>query len=155
LKKDNPVKKIVSKLIQVGVVVKDGKKSAKDLEGFGLGPFQPGVPPPDADGMFYGDKPATNIPPVLLTRFGDVELELLEPSEKESLWKDFLNRKNEGIQHIEMEVEDIDAALASLNAQGAKTLVTGNARGKIQAAYVDLGISNILIELAKARKGSK
>ena len=49
---------------------------------------------------------------------GETHLELLEPMTPESTMRKFLDKRGEGIHHICLEVDDIQAALDQLAAQG-------------------------------------
>jgi hypothetical protein len=145
--RDTQVKPILSKLVQVGVVIRNLENTASHLASLGLGPFKPSKPPPGAEGMIFHDKPLAADPKGLCADIGDTELELLQPGEGDSPWKEFLDHKGEGIQHIALQVDNIDEVLAGLNGKGAKTLLTGKAHGRLAAAYVDLGVGNIIVEL--------
>ena len=97
-------------------------------------------------GVLY-DKPLDIELKQLCTKIGDIELELIQPGEEESPWKDFLDSKGEGIQHLGFKVDDLKDVIAKLVKQGASVFVTGKARGRLQAAYVDLGVGDIIVEL--------
>ena len=47
-------------------------------------------------------------------------IELLEPTSEESPVGRFLRKRGEGLHHIALQVNDIDATLATLKAQGAR-----------------------------------
>lgn len=51
---------------------------------------------------------------------GDSELELLRPLDPENSIGRFLTKRGEGIHHVCMEVEDITAAVAQMEAEGAR-----------------------------------
>lgn len=50
------------------------------------------------------------------------EIELIEPSPENASLQRFLERRGEGLHHICLEVDDIDAALADMQAKGAAVL---------------------------------
>lgn len=50
------------------------------------------------------------------------EIELIEPTNAESSLAKFLEKRGEGLHHICLEVEDIDAVLAELQEKGAMVL---------------------------------
>ena len=52
---------------------------------------------------------------------GGSEIELIEPTADSSLTR-FLEKRGEGLHHICLEVDDIDAALAEMREQGAPVL---------------------------------
>jgi len=145
--KNIPAKSPFSNLMQIGVVVRDLEEVTKRLSSLGIGPFEHSSPPPGAEGLFLYDKPLDIELKQLCTKIGDIELELIQPGEEESPWKDFLDSKGEGIQHLGFKVDDLKDVIAKLVKQGASVFVTGKARGRLQAAYVDLGVGDIIVEL--------
>src|SRR5438874_1198816 len=53
---------------------------------------------------------------------GGSEIELIEPINADSSLAKFLEKRGEGLHHICLEVEDIDAALAEMQQKGAPVL---------------------------------
>ena len=53
---------------------------------------------------------------------GGSEIELIEPTTSDSSLTKFLERRGEGLHHICLEVEDIDAALNEMREKGAPVL---------------------------------
>lgn len=53
-----------------------------------------------------------------MIKVGDIEIELIEPTNPESGVGKFLEKKGEGIHHICFEVDDVDKELDSLAARG-------------------------------------
>ena len=53
---------------------------------------------------------------------GGSEIELIEPTTADSSLAKFLEKRGEGLHHICLEVENIDTALAEMQAQGAPVL---------------------------------
>ena len=80
---------------------------------------------------------------------GDSDIELLEPLSPDTGVAKFLARQGEGIHHICLEVEDIEAALAGLKDQGVRlineTPVAG-AHGRVAFIYPK-STHGVLIEL--------
>src|SRR5579862_838726 len=91
---------------QVGMVVKDARKTAKEYEKFGVGPFVeedfPGV-----DAKIYG-KPANFLNRTLMANIGGWELELIEVLEGNPIFEEFLETRGEGVHHLGLYVEDYD-----------------------------------------------
>jgi catechol 2,3-dioxygenase-like lactoylglutathione lyase family enzyme len=147
MKKKTPAKSPShNKLRHIGIVVRDIDKAVERLESLGIGPFGPVSFPPGAEGIFLGDKLLDAEPKMLNTKIGEVELELFEPVEGESPWKEFLDSRGEGIHHIAFDVDDIDGMLAKLTEQGASITLTARMQGRLAAAYVDLGIGGFIVE---------
>ena len=53
---------------------------------------------------------------------GGSEIELVEPTNPDSSLAQFLEKRGEGLHHICLEVDDIDATLADMQAKGAPVL---------------------------------
>src|SRR5437588_8740183 len=53
---------------------------------------------------------------------GGSEIELIEPTTPDSSLSKFLEKRGEGLHHICLEVDDIDAALAEMQEKGASVL---------------------------------
>ena len=77
-----------SRLIQIGVVVKDLEKTVRKLESLGIGTFTPNKPEITESATFHGEPLDPNFKQ-LSTKIGDIELEIFEPGEKPSPWKEF------------------------------------------------------------------
>jgi methylmalonyl-CoA/ethylmalonyl-CoA epimerase len=61
---------------------------------------------------------------VAMLRIGESMIELLEPTSFESPIARFLEKNGPGIHHIAYEVADIEAAIAELQAKGARMIDT-------------------------------
>lgn len=59
---------------------------------------------------------------VAMLPIGESRIELLEPTSEDSPISKFLEKRGGGIHHIAVEVEDIEAALAKLKAEGARLI---------------------------------
>jgi methylmalonyl-CoA/ethylmalonyl-CoA epimerase len=147
LAKKTPAKSTFSNLWDIGVVVRDIDKTAKRLESLGMGPFIQPRPPAGDEGLFFHGKPLVSNFKALITKIGNIEFNLLQPDDKPSPWKDFLDTKGEGIHHLGFQVDDVEKEVNRLTSQGAEVILIGRIRGKMGAAYLDLKIGNILIEL--------
>ena len=109
-----------AKLQHVGVVVKDIKKAIAYLEKLGIGPFTapgvaPGKPPVFTIG-FKGElhgKPAAWKTTISFAKMGDVELEILEPTEGPQALRESLDATGEGLHHIGFLTDDLDAEIAN------------------------------------------
>ena len=146
--KNKPTKKSpFSNLMQIGVIVRDLEEATKRLSSLGIGPFEHSSPPPGAEGLYYHGKLVDGEFKGVRAQMGNMELELLQPGEGESPWKEFLDSKGEGVQHLGFYVDDIETAVAKLVEKGASVMVTGKIRGRLAAAYVDLGVGDIIVEL--------
>lgn len=80
---------------------------------------------------------------------GDSEIELLEPIHPDSGIGRYLARRGEGLHHICLEVDDLQATLAELKARGAQLIDETPRRGAYgQVAFIHpKGAHGVLIEL--------
>ena len=138
-----------SKLIQVGVVVKNLDKAIERLSSLGIGPFTPMLLPPDAEQWFRG-KPLDAKFKISGARLGEVVLELIQPVEGKSPHQEFLDNQGEGIQHIAFAVDDLDREVSRLTKQGVSVLLSANLHD-VRVAYLDLGVGGLVIELIQRK----
>jgi methylmalonyl-CoA/ethylmalonyl-CoA epimerase len=148
--KNNPGKPAFSnKLIQVGIVVKDIKKTVERLESLGIGPFYAPPPPPEKALEYYQRKVMDAKFKVLIAKIGDLELEIFEPVSGESPWKEFLDNKGEGIHHIAFASNDPFKEADSFISHGASEIFNSKTTDGRSCVYLDLGVGNIIFELFK------
>lgn len=87
---------------------------------------------------------------------GDSEIELLEPINPESGVAKFLAKRGEGMHHICLEVDDLDATLMELAAQGVELIDRAprpGAHGRIAFIHPK-GSHGVLIELLERSSGA-
>ena len=84
---------------------------------------------------------------------GDANLELLEPTSPDSPIAKFLEKRGEGIHHLCFRVDDIEAQLARLQAQGYRLINEAPVPGAhgCRVAFLHPSAGNgVLIELSSA-----
>ena len=87
---------------------------------------------------------------------GESALELLESNREGTQTSEWLRTKGEGLYHICLEVDDIDAALAELKAKGVKLRdeVARIGHGGARIAFIEPSeTANVLVELAEMPVG--
>ena len=117
-------------LTQVALVVNDIEKTKTRLAKF----FGIEVPPTIEAGEFSITKtevmgvPSPNAKcRMAFFQVGNgVSLELIEPNETPSVWRDFLNERGEGIHHIAFGVKGMDNVINSCEDFGMKLVQKGN-----------------------------
>ena len=137
-------------LTQVGVVVKDVEKVVERLGELGIGPFDKMVLPPERE-EYFRDKRMYAEFDIRGTQMGNVQLELIQPLEGDSPHKEFLETKGEGIQHVMYQVDNLEETVKELTDKGVEVLLRAKFPGGGGVAYIDLGVSNIVIELSQKR----
>jgi methylmalonyl-CoA/ethylmalonyl-CoA epimerase len=117
----------LQRLVQIGIVVPDRDHATKALTSlFGIGPFRLVEWPDRAESKYYyrGVEEHIRIRQAFV-QLGDVEVELIQPLEGRSGYKDFLDETGGGIHHILFEVSDIDPVLQELAKSGVTVLQSG------------------------------
>ena len=83
---------------------------------------------------------------------GDSEVELLQATSEDSAIAKFIENKGEGIQHIALRVDDLEAALAALKEQGVRLIDEKPRRGAGGAQIAFLhpkATGGVLLELCQ------
>ena len=139
-----------SKVIQIGIVVRDMDKAVKRLSSLGIGTFKPKLLPPDRKEWFRG-RPFDGEVILSSASIGEMEIELVQPVAGESPHQEFLDRQGEGIQHIACAVKDLEGHVEKLTNQGCHVLLRARFPGGGGVAYMDLGVAGLIIELIERK----
>ncbi|MBE0689879.1 MAG: VOC family protein [Anaerolineae bacterium] len=108
-------------ICQVGIIVHDIERTAqKYCEVFGF-------PKPEImttagyaqSKTTYNGQPSEATAKLAFFNAGQITIELIEPDEKPSVWREFLEKHGEGIHHIAFQVKDTEAVTGNLAEQGA------------------------------------
>jgi len=91
---------------------------------------------------------------VAMLTVGESRIELLESTDPEGPLGKYLAKKGEGIHHLALEVDDIDAALGQLIARGVPLIDNVPRKGAAgsRMAFLHPRGSKILIELVEHQK---
>jgi methylmalonyl-CoA/ethylmalonyl-CoA epimerase len=120
------------KIHHVGVVVKDIEKAITYLQSLGIGPFSGPDGSKTFTVAFQGDlhgRPAAWKTTISNARMGDVELELLEPTEGPQALRESLDKTGEGLHHIGFVTNDLQSEIAALEKSGVGIWTMGRAEG--------------------------
>jgi catechol 2,3-dioxygenase-like lactoylglutathione lyase family enzyme len=117
----------MKKVIQVAIVVRDIEASSKrwsELLGMPVPPIQTTRPGHEVK-MVYRGKPSEGQAKLTFFNLGQVVLELIEPVGEGTSWKEYLDKKGEGVQHLGFQVADPDRASQALEKAGMPVLHKG------------------------------
>ena len=92
---------------------------------------------------------------VVFVHLGPVTLELLEPRSPEHTVAKFLGRRGEGLHHVSLEVDDLDAALVRCRESGVRLIdesPRGGAHGRRVAFLHPKSLGGVLLELCQTAK---
>lgn len=109
---------------QIGIVVRDLDETIEYYERvLGLGPFvRPEIN--YTEKLYYG-KPIESVWIMAFASLGPVELEVIQPISRPTIYHDFLKEKGEGIHHFGFDVKDIDAKLLLCKKIGIEVMQSG------------------------------
>lgn len=126
-------------VVQIGFIVKDVEVTKKKFADF------LGLPEPSANWTddieksqsVYRGKPCPARAKLAFLKVGEaLDIELIQPDEHPSVWREFLEEKGEGIQHIAFFIKGMKEKIASLEAKDMPLLQTGEYTGG-RYAYID------------------
>ncbi len=142
--------------LQVSVVVPDLEAAMRTyVELYGIGPwdvyeFNPG----NVQGMHEGGQPVERSWRLALAKVGEVQWELVEPQDKDSVYARFLAEHGPGVHHVGVAVADYEGTLAELGGRGHEVLLGGTYNG-VTFSYLstdrDLGVVTEIFDGAPGR----
>ena len=125
---------------QVGIIVRDIERTAQRFSDV-LGLPKPSVivtPGYDKAKTMYKGQPSAATAKLAFFDLGQVQVELIEPDEQPSVWRDFLDEHGEGAQHIAFRIRDTRRATDYLANFGISVLQQGlYSSGDGMYTYVD------------------
>jgi methylmalonyl-CoA/ethylmalonyl-CoA epimerase len=116
-----------TKIVQIGIVVRDVEKYAKSYAEF-FGVEVPDViisEPEDTAKTCYHGRPTKARVKQVFFNFDNISIELLEPLGGPSTWKEFLDSNGEGVHHIAFEIKGMDEQIARMQDRGVNLIQQG------------------------------
>ena len=110
----------LKKVVQVAIVVKDIEASSKlwaELLGMPVPKISTTRPGHEVNQIYRG-KPSEGQVKLTFFNLGQVVIELLQPVSEGTSWKEWLDKKGEGVQHLGFQVIDPDKTSAALDEAG-------------------------------------
>ena len=146
------------KFHHMAVVVRDMDKAVEYYQSLGIATFQPEFMLDSStysDYKVFGKTPDTiDKTRMRFVQISSFQLELVQPVEGETIYKEFLKSKGEGVHHIAYIVDDLEGETAKLAKKGIP-VITRVYRGSTGAgfAYFDIRkVGNVIIELIQRAK---
>ncbi|RJP55373.1 MAG: hypothetical protein C4583_00595 [Anaerolineaceae bacterium] len=128
------IKKLFRNPIQIGLIVDDLDKVLKNLEEIlGIGPFKiVDFPPEGADiKMMYKGEPSSFKAKFCFFDLGNIELEVIQPLEGDTVWGDFLKANNGmGLHHLKFSIHEHQPVREYLESKGISVSQMGSSVGK-------------------------
>ena len=137
-------------VMQVGLLVNDIEKTAQVYADF-LGVAKPEIKVTDViekSQARYRGSPTKARAKLAFFKVGEgLDIELIEPDNEPSTWREDLNRKGEGVHHIAFQVKGMKEKIADLQKENMPLVQSGEYTGG-RYAYVDANRDlKVLIEL--------
>ncbi|MCL2285496.1 MAG: VOC family protein [Firmicutes bacterium] len=124
---------------QVGILVHDIEKSIKEFAAI-LGMEEPGCittgPIEETQGEYRGQPCDARAKLAFFNVGGNLTLELIEPDEKPSTWREDLDKYGEGVHHLAFVVNGMKQVISRLEANGIPLIQKGEYQGG-RYAYMD------------------
>lgn len=108
------------KIVQIAIVTRDIEASAKRwaaLLGLPQSPITTTRPGQEVKVVYRG-KPSTGQAKLAFFRTGQVVLELIQPVGGNTSWKEYLDKYGEGVQHIGIQVTDLEGSVRRIQQLG-------------------------------------
>ena len=117
----------IGEISQIGIIVRDLQKATDNYwSTLGIGPWMTmKLEPPLLTDVTVRGKPVETSMVASIAQSGNIQLELIQPLEGPSIWKEFLEQRGEGLHHVQSPVEDPDATLAAFREIGVDVLMSG------------------------------
>ncbi len=140
-------------ITQIGFVVHDVEGTAAAYAAF-FGVPMPEITMSEPEAVAkteYLNGPTTARAKLAFIDAGSVQIELIEPDQEPSTWREFLDIHGEGVHHIAFAIEGMEAAISTMEGRGMGLLQRGEFPGG-RYAYMDaLPQLKVLVELLENR----
>lgn len=141
-------------ITQIGIIVKDIEKTSQAYADF-LGVEKPRENLTDtvdkAETEYNGKESPARVK-LAFFDMGSLQLELIEPDDHPSTWRDHLNDHGEGVHHIAFIVDGMKNIIKKLDGKGMQLIQKGEYTGG-RYAYVDTSNDlKVLLELLENDK---
>lgn len=129
---------VFTETIQIAIVVRDLDASMRTyVHEYGIGPWEIyGFDPGNVADMRENGTPVERSWRLAIAHVGQVQWELIEPLDDQSVYARFLAEQGGGLHHVGVGVRDFDETLEAQAKRGNGVLLGGEYRG-IRFAYLD------------------
>ena len=134
-----------TKTMQIGIVVRDLEATMKRyVDDYGIGPWEiVEFNAENANDLHEYGQPVERSWRLATTMIGEVQWELIEPLDNESVYARFLTEKGEGVHHVAVASPQFDELVAEQAEKGNELVLSGTFSG-YRVAYLatdrDLGV---------------
>ena len=144
-----------SNLHHIAVVVRNLEEAIQFYTSIGIGPFEDYPPLKEYVKLDVPDKVGFHNVKIKVVQIGPIQIQLIQPGEGQSLYKDFLEKKGEGVYHLGFVVDDVDDSEAALKNLGLEVLSSGRREDGSGFSYMDTAGKGGVILLIRQSPGGK
>ncbi len=137
MKKDRNPGSPFSELHHIAIVVRNMDKAIQFYTSIGVGPFEDYPPLKEYVKLNVPDEAGFHNVKIKVVQIGPIQIQLICPGEGESHYKDFLERKGEGVYHLGFVVDDIDHSESKLKKLGLHVLSSGRRKDGSGFSYLN------------------
>ena len=136
-KKNKVSKPIFNRIEQIGIVVKDIKKTAATLQNkYILGPWEFfKFNPSTVNDMRVNGKKQDHSFDTAVCKIGGIELKLVKPNDDKSIFSKHLYNFGEGLHHVCFSVSNLNRTFEEIKSQGKKIIQSGSWYGQKYAYF--------------------
>lgn len=138
-----------NKIIQLCIVVNDVETTARNYaELFGL--EMPEIiltDPLELSHNEYRGKLTNARARIAFFQMGDISLEILEPNEVDSTWREFLDKNGDGVHHIAFYIKDMKKTMSLFESKGMPVVQKANYPDGIVACMDSKEKLGVILEL--------
>ena len=144
-----------SNLHHIAVVVRNIEEVIQFYTSIGIGPFEDYPPLKEYVKLDVPDKVGFHNVKIKVVQIGPIQIQLIQPGEGQSLYKDFLEKKGEGVYHLGFVVDYVDDSEAALKNLGLEVLSSGRREDGSGFSYMDTAGKGGVILLIRQSPGGK
>lgn len=138
-----------NRVMQVGIIVRDIESTARAWSEI-LGLPMPEIIVTDTvekTRAEYKGRPTSARARLAFFHLGQLDVELIEPIDEPSTWKDQLDRHGDSLHHIAFEIKDMPEKTAHLDSQGVPLIQRGEYEGGRYAYFDGTARLGTIVEL--------
>ncbi len=144
-----------SNLHHIAIVVKNMEEAVRFYTSIGIGPFEDYPPLKEYIRLDVPDEVGFHNLRIKVVQIGPIQVQLIQPGEGKSLYKEFLEKKGEGVYHLGFVVDDVDDSEAELKKLGLKVLSSGRREEGSGFSYLDTATKGGVTLLIRQSPGGR
>jgi catechol 2,3-dioxygenase-like lactoylglutathione lyase family enzyme len=144
-----------SSLHHIAIVVRNIEEAIRFYTSIGIGPFEDYPPLKEYTKLDVPDEVGFHNVKIKVVQIGYIQIQLCQPGEGKSPYKDFLEKKGEGVYHLGFVVDDVDDSEAAVKKMGLKVLSSGRRKDGSGFSYLDTAGKGGVTLLVRQSPGGK